>query len=336
VKRTGSGVDALVRGILDREFPGREVVATRAAARGNTKDTTLVAFADERTVVVQLGDGLALPTETALSRAVRERTTLPVPRVLAEGWLPDTESGARRPYAVAERAPGDDLHERFVGLDAGTRASVASDFGRALGELHGTFRFEGFGPVTVDAGGEFVVDHELSATNETDWETADGTDWPTWFDAYARGGVDALPVAFDDLRDPVEATLADATLPASPPSRLYPWDLRPGNALVSGGELTAFLDWGDPLAADPGLSVAKAEHLVADWYVPAERDRLRDAFRAGYREQRAYPAVPAVYRLVAVVESAVDGAGVVTRPLYPEVDGDDAVAFHREALARWL
>ena len=78
--------------------------------------------------------------------------------------------------------------------------------------------------------------------------------------------VDALPEALADLRGRVEAAVADTEIPKSPPARLFPWDLRPGNALYDDG-VTAILDWGEPLAADPALSAAKVEHLVCDWYV---------------------------------------------------------------------
>ncbi|MFC4357834.1 phosphotransferase family protein [Halobium salinum] len=338
--------DAQTLAVLAREFPDREAVATRPAARGNTKSTALVTFADGESVVVQVGagDGADLRTAATLLRGVRERTSIPVPRVLAEGWLSAADPPAEtapsesrgdepaRQYVVLERVPGEDLHERFVDLDAEARRRIAAVFGRSLAELHEAFDFEGYGPVTV---------HD-DAVGERRWRAdgADGqateTEWRTWFDTYARAGARALPAPFDDLRDAVVTAVDGAELPSRPPSRLYPWDLRPGNALVAGGEVTAFLDWDGPLAADPGLAVAKVEHLVADWYVPGERDRLREAFREGYREHRDYPEVPAVYRLVAVVRSAVDGRGVVTRPLYPEVDGDDAVAFHREAMSRWL
>jgi hypothetical protein len=46
--------------------------------------------------------------------------------------------------------------------------------------------------------------------------------------------------------------------------------------------------------------------------------------------------VPRAYRLAAVVASAVDSRGEVTRPRYPELTGEAAVAFHRDRLRAWL
>ncbi|WP_338728503.1 hypothetical protein [Haladaptatus sp. DJG-WS-42] len=40
----------------------------------------------------------------------------------------------------------------------------------------------------------------------------------------------------------------------------------------------------------------------------------------------------AAYRLAAIVHSAVDSSGYVTRPGFPERTGVDAVTFHRAAL----
>jgi aminoglycoside phosphotransferase (APT) family kinase protein len=147
--------------------------------------------------------------------------------------------------------------------------------------------------------------------------------------------VAALPPSLASLGETVRDVVGDADLPSRPPSRLFPWDFRPGNALVEDGRVSAVLDWGGPLAAAPALSVAKAEHLVADWYVD-DHDPLRAAFREGYAEVRPLPSVPRAYRLAAVVRSAVDSAGVVTRPGYPERTGEAAVSFHRERLREHL
>ncbi|MFC7070663.1 phosphotransferase family protein [Halobaculum lipolyticum] len=383
----GRDTDDEVVAAVAGAFPTREVAAVAPVRTGNRKRTVVVRLAGEeppQSVVVQTApDAAVLRTEAALARSIGARTPLPVPAVVAGGSFPDRTSA----YLVTEHAPGEDLHTRFVDLPAGTRETMAREFGGFLAALHGAFAFEGYGPVALDeAGGasgpargqpprspddaepdlevegtawaavldaadpgeRLAVDVAGGAGDTREPAAADGpeypgdpdgsvppatADWPAWLARYASAGVDALPAAFDDLRPRIEGAIADAreTLPASPPATLYPWDLRPGNALVADGTVTAVLDWGQPLSAAPGLAVAKAEHLVCDWYVD-DGAPLRAAFRAGYRDRRPLPPVPAVYRLVAVVRSAVDGAGVVTRPRYPEVDGDDALAFHRERI----
>ncbi|EMA03621.1 phosphotransferase family protein [Haloferax denitrificans] len=328
--------------VLAREFPERRVAATARVPKGNHKRTAVATFADGGEVVVQTaGDAAALALEAALSRAVRERTSIPVPRVLASGALDGVG------YVVAERADGDELHERFVSLDSVAQRRVARSFGVGLGQLHEQFSFDGYGRLVgsardgqradggeAAAGGaafesETATDREFDAA--IDAASADDGDWEPWFSAYAREGIAALPPAFDGLRERLEDAVATASLPANPPARLYPWDFRPGNALVADGRVTAVLDWGQPMAAAPGLAVAKVEHLVADWYVE-DGAPLRRAFRAGYESVRPLPAVPRAYRVAAVVRSAVDSAGEVTRPGYPERTGSAAVDFHRARL----
>ncbi|MFC7129542.1 phosphotransferase family protein [Haloferax chudinovii] len=318
--------------VLAREFPERRVAATARVPNGNHKQTAVATFADGGEVVVQTAtDAAALALEAALSRAVRERTSIPVPRVLASGALDGFG------YVVAERAPGDELHERFVSLDATAQRRVARSFGVGLGQLHERFSFDGYGRLGRPARGRQRADGGGAAEFESgpvrgfDAVSADDSDWGTWFSAHAREGIAALPPAFDGVREQLEEAVAAASLPPNPPARLYPWDFRPGNALVTDGRVTAVLDWGQPMAAAPGLAVAKVEHLVADWYVE-DGAPLRRAFRAGYESVRPLPAVPRAYRVAAVVRSAVDSAGEVTRPGYPERTGSAAVDFHRARL----
>ncbi|SFK82518.1 Predicted kinase, aminoglycoside phosphotransferase (APT) family [Halogranum rubrum] len=314
------------RDVLRQVAPERRVASTTSIRRGNHKQTTIATFADGDHVVVQLSsDPDALRTEFALARAVRERTSIPVPSVVAAGEIDD---GGETGYVVVERAAGVDLHTQFADLSSDDQRRLAHSFGRYLAELHEAFRFDGYGNV-VASGGDGKAEPTTFEVRTP--ETA----WSSWFYAYAREGVDALPPAFDSLRADLFDAIVASDLPTAPASVLFPWDLRPGNALVDDGSVTAVLDWGDPLAAAAGLSVAKTEHLVADWYVSDEAP-LRAAFRAGYRSVRPLPATPTLYRIVAVVRSAVDSQGVVTRPQYPELGGQAAVDFHADRLSDLL
>ena len=306
------------RSLVTAVFPARTVESTSVSAAGNSKRTVAVRFESHDPVVVQCSPESSLRTEGEIARAIRERTTVPVPRVVDIGTHGDTS------YVVSELVEGENLHGRFVGLDRPHQRRIARAFGRYLAELHETFSFEGYGEVTCASDIEEV------------WFRATGpADVSTWSRGYAREGIEALPEAFDPLRE--ELHRAVEVMPERDPGDpvLYPWDLRPGNALIAEGDLSALLDWGDPLAAPAGLAAAKAEHLVADWYV-SESEPLRTAFREGYRSVRPYPSVAAAYRLVAVLRSAVDSEGVVTRPRYPEWTGERAVEFHRSRLAELL
>ncbi|MEF8887110.1 MAG: phosphotransferase [Haloarculaceae archaeon] len=312
------------RAALEVACPGREPATVEHLGRGNRKLTRLVSFESGGSVVVQLaptgdravagaGGRTGLRAEALVLRAVRERTDVPVPAVLADGTVDGTD------YLVTERADGEDLHEHFAGLDGDAQRRLARTFGRHLGAVHDAFSFEGYGP--LDA-----VDGTLEPREAA---------WEEWFVSYGRAAVGRLPPAFDDLRDGLEELLAALPLDPDPPATLFPWDFRPGNALFHEGELTAVLDWERPLSAAPALSVAKAEYLVADWYVddPAP---LRAAFRAGYGSLRPVPDIRPGHRAVAVAASAVDTAGVVTRPSFPERDREGAVTFHRRVLERVL
>jgi aminoglycoside phosphotransferase (APT) family kinase protein len=341
--------DPDVETVLVREFPGRAVTDLASPEGGNRKQTVLATFADGGRVVVQLAPLAVVRTEAALTRLVGRRTSLPVPRVRTVGAIDD------RGYVVTDAVAGEDLHTRFSGLSSDRQRAVCRTFGRGLAELHELCTLAGYGPVAfggdwdafvagVRRGDEAVApdsfevpDPDTAPLGGVDLPGRSATaDWRAWFRTYADDALRALPAAFDDLRDRLTATVEEGvteSIPRSPPARLFPWDLRPGNALVDDGQVSAVLDWGEPLAADPALSVAKTEHLLADWYVdPPANAALRRAFRDAYESVRPVPTVPTAYRVVAVAVSAVDSLGVVTRPHYPELTGDDAVAFHRARL----
>lgn len=318
------GDASAARAALAAVRPDGTVSTVEPLGRGNRKRTSLVRFADGRRVVLQFADDTArLRSEATLLAAVAERTAVPVPAVLASGVADGT------PYLCTAHVTGADLHERFAGFDGRRQRDLARSFGRHLGELHATFAFEGYGDLAVvdDRSDLTVVEGSLVA--------ADGAAWPDWLAEYGRRAVDRLPPDFEDLRPALLALVTDPDVDPAPPARLYPWDFRPGNALVADGELAAVLDWESPLAAAPALSAAKAEYLVADWYV-ADPEPLRVAFREGYESVREYPPVGPVHRAAAVADSAVDSRGVVTNPRYPELDREASVAFHRRTLENTL
>lgn len=316
---TESPAPSLAR-ILSQARPDRRVDSTTAIETGNRKRTTIVRFVDDDPVVVQqTADPAVARTEARLIAAIAERTSVPVAAVLAsgtdfgEGWL------------VTSLVEGNDLHERFVDLTTAVQQRFAAAFGQHLAELHDAFRFDSYGPVGLEHG-------RLNAGQQH----SSSADWQDWFVEFATTKIARLPAAFDSirprLREVVRGEMGD-----SPPPRLFPWDLRPGNTLVDDGQVMALVDWEGSLAAAPALSVAKTEYLIADWYVPPEQaTSLREAFRAGYRSVSSLPVVRPAHRVAAVADTAVDSRGTVTTPRYPPVDREAAVTFHRRALERAL
>ncbi|MEF8841359.1 MAG: phosphotransferase [Haloarculaceae archaeon] len=318
-------MDHTVRAVVADALPEATVTSVETPVTGNTKRTAFVSLVDGRELVVQsrpAGEGLS--TEARLAREVARRTDVPVPRVVATGTVEGID------YVLTERASGEDLHARFVHLDPPDRQAVVRAMGRWLADLHAAFEFEGYGPVTLDGDRLVVADPAI--------------DWRAWFRDHVERRLstllEALGGGIADLaprvRGAVDAGLGD--LPANPQARLFPWDLRPGNATVADGRVTALLDWGDPLAAARGLSVAKTAYVTVDWYLPDPRttERLRSAFLDGYRDRIPRPGASVrerrLYRVAAVVSSAVDSRGRVTRPRYPELDDDAAGEFHRRHL----
>jgi hypothetical protein len=308
-----------VTAVLGRIYPQRSVTAVEPTAAGGRRDTAVVRFGSHPPVVVQFSpDPETVRTEAALVAAIRDRTSVPVPAVLSHG----THEGIV--YLVSEHRPGTDLHTTFAASDPGTQRDLAAQFGRYLGELHAAFVFDGCGgllPERRDDGGG-------------DRLTAPGTECGRWLVDYGRRAVDRLPAEFDTHRtrlcDCVDAAAGETSTPT-----LFPWDLRPGNAVLADDEIAAVVDWGDPLAAAPSLAVAKTQHLVATWY-ESDPASHREAFETGYESVRPLPDVTTADRVAAVVASAVDSTGAVTRPRYPELTGGDAVAVHREWLDEWL
>lgn len=302
---------SLATAIVGRHYPERTVVGADSAAAGH-RPTVVVRFAAHSPLVVQFsGDIEAVRTEVALVDAVRDRTDVPVAPVVATG----VHDG--RAYAVSEFRPGTNLHTTFADSRPAHRDAIAGQFGRYLGELHAAFAFQGCGELVRAP----TADAALAAPS---------TDCADWLVEYGRRSVSRLPGEFDELR-PRLLDCLDAAVVEDVPPRLFPWDLRPGNALVSDGWLSAVLDWERPMAGPPALSMAKTEYLVADWYVD-EPAPLRAAFRDGYERVRPVPTVRPVHLVVAIADSAVDSRGQVTNPGYPERDRPGAVDFHRAAL----
>ncbi|MFC4407228.1 phosphotransferase family protein [Haloarchaeobius iranensis] len=292
------------------------VTAVEPIPLGNRKRTAVARFEMRGPVVVQVcTESTWLRTEATLLSLIRDRTGVPVPPVLGAG----EHDGVA--YLLTAYVAGDDLHERFTAVDPDVRTLLARSFGSYLAQLHDAFAFDGYG--RLETPGAFSPPGDvLSPAHE---------DWADWFREYGLRAVDRLPAAFDPLRSELRGLFDDRPIEGRPQARLYPWDFRPGNALVADDRVTAVLDWEAPLAAPVSLSVAKAEFLVADWYVN-EPAPLRAAFRTGYERVRPYPDVPTAHRVAAIAESAVDSAGRVTNPRYPELDREGAVAFHRDAL----
>lgn len=306
---------SLATAIVERDYPDRTVAEVNPIETGH-RPTAVVHFDANPPLVVQLSASIdAVRVEVTLINAVRARTDVPVAPVVATG----THDG--QAYAITEFRPGTDLHTTFADSRPALREALARQFGRYLGELHAAFSFEGCGEL-------------MQAPAAGDTLAAPSANCAEWVAEYGRRSVARLPSEFDALRPKLYDCL-DTVVGEDVPPRLFPWDLRPGNTLVSDGRLSAVLDWERPMAAPPALSVAKITYLVADWYVD-EPAPLRTAFRAGYESVRPIPNVKPVHRVVAIADTAVDARGAVTNPGYPAEPREASVEFHLAALSAAL
>ncbi len=321
-------IDQNLDSILGDVRPAATVTGTTALDRGNRKETTVVHFADADSVVVQRSaDAETIQTEARLLAEIADRTTVPVARPLSSnnGWL------------VTPYVQGEDLHVTFVDRSAAQQDSLVEQFGNALAQLHEQFPFERSGPLSVVDGAVGVVPEDGVVGGGIELTASGSSQTPQrWITRLGEAAVTRLPGEFDGLKPQLRSVVAHPPTD-QPTPRLFPWDFRPGNALIKDGNLAAILDWEGPLAAAPALSYAKAEYLIADWYVPRERaEVLRSAFRRGYESVRDVPEPAPAHRVAAIASTAVDSRGQVTNPRYPVVDREAAVKFHREALRREL
>jgi aminoglycoside phosphotransferase (APT) family kinase protein len=310
--------DERLRGAARAALRTLEATATSVELipRGNRKRTAIARFETRDPAVVQVSTEPSwLRTEATLLSMIGERTGVPVPPVLAAA----EHDGAA--YVLTAYVPGDDLHERFTATDTVSRQLLARSFGSYLAQLHDAFPFDGYGRLETPDECSLPGD-SLSPASEN---------WAAWFRGYGLRALRRLPEEFDPLRPDLRGLLAQPATERTPQARLYPWDFRPGNALVADDRVTAVLDWEAPLAAPASLSVAKAEYLIADWYV-SDAASLRTAFQTGYERVRPYPDIPSAHRVAAIAESAVDSAQRVTAPGYPELTRGEAIAFHRRSL----
>ena len=297
--------------------PDAHIEAVRPVGHGGRRETMEVQFRNWPSLIIQGAGSLdAAETEIALLRRLDRETSIPTAPPIRAG-----RAGSQA-WIATDAIDGQDLHGQFTTKPAIVQERLVRQFGSVLGEVHALWESEHHGPVLFDSVDGLYV--------------GDPASWTTYFGAFTAHHLSRLPAPFDDLR----IDLADAVIgvpEAVGPARLFPWDLRPGNALCAGDTITGIIDWEDPIATEPALAVAKAEYVVARWYVGADRgEELVSALHAGYERVRPLPDIDPVHRIATAMAAAVDSHGAVTNPGYPPVDAASAMSFHHELLERFL
>lgn len=234
----------------------------------------------------------ALTVEGHVLTTVGDRTSLPVPEVIAM----DLSPSELPPYLVLEKAPGDGLHGQFHDLSPDKQIDLIAEIGTMLSGLHESFSFSTCGPLRI--------------VNET-IEPVDEDQWVEWCDAQWQTCVERLQeTRFGDLVPELRSWYEThrQCLPTNPDTVLVHDDLRPANILVDDATdaVTAIIDWEDVLAAPPEYQLARLEFLFIDVYdFPAEhqsqlRTTLYDSYGRSQPTDAYYPR-RSLYQLLSVL-----------------------------------
>jgi hypothetical protein len=271
----GDRLPRRIRRIVSRVLE-TDVRSWRRPAVGSVAETYVLDLEDEPNRVVCKIGGASVWTgdviEPTVCRLAGERTPLAVPEVLASGRFVDGSRGTGRSgsteapgplsrWALYEFLDGENPSPWYRRCDPAIRRRVVADAGAILGRLHAWSRAK----------------HGFDRT----------------------GGLERDPDGATGLRlcDPIQPSVVDALSasrgsprrPANARPVLCHGDFHPDNLLVSSdGSIAAVVDWGNAHVAPAEYAVARAEARFVDRFrslPPAERTRLRHAFRRGYRER---------------------------------------------------
>lgn len=286
----------------------------RQISDGNSKETWRVDTEAEGTVYIHVGDD-RLRDEAAVLQWVDEHTPLPVPELSAVG------SARNNTFFVTREATGHRLTEHITRVTQSVQHDLVYSIGAFLAHLHNSIEFEGNGPVTRTSNG-------LQVTKPTDGRE--------YFRTRFKFNRQRLPTAFDATLPTETTSLPWSAIPDNSKGRLYHWDFRPGNMLYEDGSISAILDWGDPQASRPALGFAKVVYISLDWF---GLSHFLPHLRSGYESVRPIHWDQTEYllaRIVAIVQSAVDANGAITRPGHPQVSETEALVFHQEQISNTM
>lgn len=283
-----------VQAVLASAVPDRSVAAVAAldesANPGNR--TVRVRFSDGAAAFLKLavdGDRTRLARATAVLRYVAEQSAVRVPTIRA------ADPQADPPYLLTAPLSGTAMDREWQSAATDERAALLRAVGRTLAAVH-EVRFEQAGRIVGGDGTDLQVYQDawpalLAAEIAGDDDSDGGDDAPEGPDGAAPGegrfeGFERR--AREAVLDHREAlTLASPTDDQSglgPRPALLHGDPRPANWL-RGVDRVGIVDWEQAIVGDPVLDCCRAEgYYLGDPTLP-DRDRLRSALYAGYRER---------------------------------------------------
>lgn len=282
---SGRHVEAIIDELCDPS-----IASYRLAADGQSSHTFIIDFSSSHPKVVCKIGGANVYTDAIVEplvvELVRASTSIPVPAVIATGWLPGQDHPNHR-WAVYEHLAGHSPTP-FSQYSVDMRSQLLFEIGAYLGQLHDSAQFDRFGAFDSDG------------------------------DSLVLGAPRCPEMA------PVAHTLLSSFAGSNPTDRipvLDHGDLFPGNLLVdTDGKITGIVDWANAHVTTPVDALAKTELRFIDWFrFPlAERDRLRTALHDGYRQHRPLPGaldqIGWLYKVLWLTQSGVWAIGHLHTP----------------------
>nr|MDO8109994.1 aminoglycoside phosphotransferase family protein [Candidatus Sigynarchaeota archaeon] len=237
---------------------------------------TVLKVAPEPGTEVHTYETNAMAIEIATTELIREKTTVPVPKIYASSF---DRSIVNRDYFFMEKLKGKPWNMVKKHLSKVANRALedkVADFQMQLNSLKGRW----FGSVVLQDNGKIKEQSWYSAFSQlVEWMISD----------YSRFGV-IMPRGWTSIRDLLEKSRPAFDAVAEP--RLVDWDLWQGNVFVSGYDtpapaITGIIDheralWGDPLMEFLFMVPKKYPALVAKYKgmidFPDKAVRTRRAF----------------------------------------------------------
>jgi Ser/Thr protein kinase RdoA (MazF antagonist) len=262
------------------------------------------------------GDAHGIATEAHLLAILQDRTSIPVPPVIA---VVDGRDDLPTPFFLMETMPGTALpYEETRHVDDTALRRMARQTGAYLGELHAVGSIEGFGVVSADRTGRTVGGRPSADPGKL--VVAEGaTAWPDFLRASVEPELEKVGTSrFSDLAPRLQTAIHGGIegLRSSDAPVLGRIDHGVHNLLIDRetGDIRTVIDWGFTLAVTPGYDLVTVEYVLSGAVLAPlpgasdRREQVRDAMARGYREFAQYPADELAaarrsYELMAVIRA---------------------------------
>jgi len=227
--------------------------------------------------------------EASVMQSVATSTSLPVPDVIETFSEDAAENPLEAPYILMEFVPGRTYEIGVTDLPAETLERACFEAGRNLGMLHGTFTFDGVGPLESTETG-------LTAPGAT-------KEWPALFRQVVQSQLSSLADSrfgnlLPEIKKYTDQAVAELRNQAPYEPVLTHMDYRVGNLKLRTNDCpvtVGILDWGGAAAAPPAYELAHTEEILLNRpeLTPDRKATLRNRFYEGYTEVGPLSAPPA-------------------------------------------